>query len=161
VTANRARAFETIVVVFVTYLSSTESIEASLFHPPRRTPAGGTDVSVNQIESIVERLQHSATVRSVFGDPIERGDRTVVPVARVAFGFGGGYGSGGEETSETSGQGGGGGGGASATPVGALEITDEGTRFVRFDERRRSLGLLVVGLVAGMLLGKRSSKMEN
>ncbi|WP_135825168.1 GerW family sporulation protein [Halorussus ruber] len=118
-------------------------------------------MSVNQIESIVERLQHSATVRSVFGDPIERGDRTVVPVARVAFGFGGGYGSGGEEKSETSGQGGGGGGGASATPVGALEITDEDTRFVRFDERRRSLGLLVVGLVAGMLLGKRSAKEEH
>jgi uncharacterized spore protein YtfJ len=117
-------------------------------------------MSVSQIESIVERLQHSATVRSVFGDPIERGDRTVVPVARVGFGFGGGYGSGGDEESEQSGQGGGGGGGATATPVGALEITDGDTRFVRFEERRRSLGLLVLGLVVGVLLGKRSAKRE-
>ncbi len=91
----------------------------------------------------------------MFGDPIERGDRTVVPVARVAFGFGGGYGSGGKAESEQTGQGGGGGGGATATPVGALEITDEGTRFVRFEERRRSLGVLVVGVVAGLLLGRR------
>ncbi|NHN61232.1 MULTISPECIES: GerW family sporulation protein [Halorussus] len=130
-------------------------------------------MSVTQIESIVERLQRSANVRSVFGDPIERGEKTVVPVARVAFGFGGGYGSGGEsdDGSNRRGAGGdastasenptaeprgaGGGGGAAAAPVGALEITDDGTRFVRFGERRRSLGLLGAGFAAGLLVGRR------
>lgn len=132
-------------------------------------------MSATQIESIVERLQRSANVRSVFGDPIERGDKTVVPVARVAFGFGGGYGSGGEsagrggksagrggsEASRTDEpRGGGGGGGAAAAPVGALEITDDGTQFVRFGERRRSLALLGVGFAAGVLVGRRVGRGE-
>ncbi|MFC7078894.1 GerW family sporulation protein [Halorussus caseinilyticus] len=115
-------------------------------------------MSVTQIESIVERLQRSANVRSVYGDPIERGDKTVVPVARVAFGFGGGFGQS-HDVAQTGGdsEGGGGGGGSVATPVGALEITDERTRFVRFDERKRSLGWVAVGLVAGLLVGRRSN----
>ncbi|UPV76394.1 hypothetical protein M0R89_19735 (plasmid) [Halorussus limi] len=118
-------------------------------------------MSVTQIESIVERLQESANVRSVFGDPVERGDRTVVPVARVAFGFGGGYGE--SHDAETTdggsegGTGGGGGGGAAATPVGALVISDDGTKFVRFaDRRRRSLALFGLGVVVGALLSRGS-----
>jgi len=119
-------------------------------------------MSVTQIESIVERLQRSANVQTVFGDPIEHGDRAVVPVARVGFGFGGGVGrgatdGGATDESEPSGEGGGGGGGAAARPVAALEITDDGTRFVRFSKQRRSLALLVVGAVVGVLLGRRAS----
>lgn len=139
-------------------------------------------MSATQIESIVERLQRSANVRSVFGDPIERGDKTVVPVARAAFGFGGGYGSGGvasggEPGSESAKRGGGessragehrtaepraggGGGGAAAAPVGVLEIADDGTRFVRFGERRRSLALLGAGFAAGVLVGRRVGREE-
>ncbi|WP_435181992.1 GerW family sporulation protein [Halorussus sp. AFM4] len=134
-------------------------------------------MSATQIESIVERLQRSANVRSVFGDPIERGEKTVVPVARVAFGFGGGYGSGGDaggEATERTGsdssaagdrraaepRGGGGGGGAAAAPIGALEITDDGARFVRFGERRRSLALLGAGFAAGVLVGRRLGREE-
>lgn len=113
-------------------------------------------MSVQQIESIVERLQRSANVRTVFGEPIERGGKTVVPVARVAFGFGGGYGRSGD-AGESEGQGGGGGGGASATPLGALEITDDETTFVRFEPRKRSLALLFGGFVVGLLVGRRSS----
>lgn len=116
-------------------------------------------MSISRIESIIERLRRSANVRSVFGDPIERGDRTVVPVARVGYVFGGGYGRG--ESSDgtgAGGQGGGGGGGAAARPVGALEITDEGTRFVRVGGPGRSLALLFVGLVVGLLLARRSDE---
>ena len=146
-------------------------------------------MSVTRIESIVERLQHSANVRSVFGEPVERGDRTVVPVARVSYGFGGGFGQsdggnnggdgdggGGDGESGdqraiggrvgsrvggvgSGGGGGGGGGGASATPVGALEITDEGTRFVRIESRKRSAAAaLLAGVAVGLLVGRRSGR---
>lgn len=125
-------------------------------------------MSVAGIDSIVERLQHSANVRSVFGEPVERGDRTVVPVARVSYGFGGGFGrsddGGGDESdgrgsiSGSGGGGGGGGGGASATPVGALEITDEGTRFVRVESRKRTAASLFAGLAVGLLVGRRSNR---
>lgn len=125
------------------------------------------------ITGIVDVLRDRAGVETVFGDPIERGGRTVVPVARVSYGFGGGWGSGGHEgESETAsdsevdvetvgtpdfdgevGEGGGFGGGLMAHPVGALEITDDGTRFVRFSNRRRAVGALLVGLALGLLLG--------
>lgn len=77
----------------------------------------------------------------MYAEPIERDDRTVVPVARLAYGFDGGFGRGG------------GGGRASATPIGALEI-DDGTRFVRFDEQKRSSALLLAGLALGLLVGR-------
>lgn len=75
-------------------------------------------MSATQIGTIVERLQRSANVESVYGDPIVKGEKTVVPVARVAFGFGGGYGTGSDSEDESGGRGGGVGGGASATPLG-------------------------------------------
>ena len=148
-------------------------------------------MSATQLDSLLEKLDESANVRAVFGDPIERDDRTVVPVARIAFGFGGGFGeshgvesddgddeerdatpgergenAGGDDRDEADGdvprtggvaesEGGGGGGGGVATPVGALEISDDGTRFVRFGDRRRSLALLVAGCVVGWLAGRR------
>ncbi|WP_135853980.1 spore germination protein GerW family protein [Halorussus salinus] len=147
-------------------------------------------MSATQLDSLMEHLNGSANVRAVFGDPIERDDRTVVPVARVAFGFGGGFGeshgvesddrddeergatpgerdeeAGADDRGEADGddrtgvaesEGGGGGGGGVATPVGALEIGDDGTRFVRFGDRRRSLALLVAGCVVGWLAGRRA-----
>lgn len=99
---------------------------------------------------VVERLRESASVETVYGDPIERDGRTVVPVANVGYGFGGGWG-----TDDEEGEGGGVGGGASATPVGALEVDDETTRFVRFGDRRRVGVALFVGLVLGVLLRRR------
>ena len=43
-------------------------------------------------------------------------------------------------------------GGLSARPAGALEVTDRGTRFVRPVDRRRTLSLLAVGFVCGLVL---------
>ena len=74
---------------------------------------------------IGETLGSTATVKSVFGEPISVNGKTVVPVAKVAYGFGGGFGAG-KNTSHTEqqGEGGGGGGGVRAFPAGALEITN-------------------------------------
>jgi len=123
---------------------------------------------------ILDLLHDSARVERVFGDPIEADGRTVVPVARVAYGFGGGYGSGTAEASPDAegvgragdgredederpegGSGAGGGGGVAARPVGAIEVSGEGTRLLRFDDRRRRLGVLLLGIALGVLLGRR------
>ena len=119
------------------------------------------------IRSIVDDLGEHASVRSVYGDPIEAAGKTIVPVARVAYGFGGGFGRGGEEAEgeEVEGEGGtgegfGGGGGVSARPVGVVEIDGGETRLLRFGDRRR-LGLAVLaGLALGLLLGRRRSRSE-
>jgi uncharacterized spore protein YtfJ len=127
------------------------------------------------ITGIVDRLRDRAGVETVFGDPIERDGRTIVPVARVSYGFGGGWElePDGEEAGDADpkaeaadldfefeagfGEGGGFGGGLSATPVGALEITDGGTRFVRFADRRRTAVALLAGIAVGLILGRGGS----
>lgn len=72
------------------------------------------------LDQMAERLGTQATVTAVFGQPIERGDVTVVPVARVRLRIGAGRNRRGGVRA---------GGGASATPVGYLEIGDGGARF--------------------------------
>ena len=48
-----------------------------------------------------------------------------------------------------------GGGGVRMTPVGALEIGPEGTRFIHFHPLLPLLGAGAVGMVAGWLLARR------
>lgn len=105
-------------------------------------------MSATDLISTVTDSVRNAAVESVYGDPVERDGRTVVPVAKVAFGFGAGQGTGEDE------EGAGGGGGGAAKPVGALEITDDGTRFVRFGNRRRWAAVAAAALALGYLAGR-------
>jgi len=116
----------------------------------------------DSIRSIVSDLGDHAGVESVYGEPIEVAGKTIVPVARVAYGFGGGFGRGGDEDDEegaeeagSTGQGAGGGGGVSARPVGVVEIDAGETRLLRFGDRRRAGIAMLAGLALGLLLGRR------
>jgi uncharacterized spore protein YtfJ len=117
---------------------------------------------------IAELLERSLSIRHVYGEPVTHGDTTVIPVAKVAYGFGAGGGQGpsrrltgapGEspsgEENRTDAQGAGGGGGVRMTPVGALEIGPLGTRFVRFHPMAPLLGATALGLAVGWLLASR------
>lgn len=106
----------------------------------------------NLIEGLSSSLGQAATVRNVFGDPIQAGDKTIIPVAKVAYGFGGGQGhgpgkKGSVELHEATVQqeGAGGGGGLHACAKGVFEITPAGTRFIPAGSWRP--------LLAGMALG--------
>ena len=81
------------------------------------------------LERIGQTVGEKANVSTVFGEPVERGTVTVIPVAKTRFGFGGGGGSG--EQEGQSGSGGGGGGGAYVSPVGYIEVRGEGAEFKR------------------------------
>ncbi len=105
-------------------------------------------------KSIIEPLQSSAAVKSVFGDPVTAQGKTVIPVARIAYGFGGGSGKG--VHSHEPGEGEGGGGGVMASPLGVIEITDAETRFVPLDENRKFVLAGLVGLLIGFLWAKIS-----
>ena len=116
------------------------------------------------LESIGEKLGSTATVKSVYGEPIQANGKTVIPIAKVAYGFGAGFGSGhGKRGSNHEagpdgrhGEGGGGGGGVRAFPAGALEITDSGTRFVPFmDLRPVALAFAAGALLATLLRPRR------
>jgi uncharacterized spore protein YtfJ len=120
--------------------------------------------ATDMLEKIGDKLGSTATVKAVYGDPIHAEGKTVVPVAKVAYGFGAGFGSGhgkhsagGEDSPEgRHGEGGGGGGGVRAFPAGALEITADETRFVPFTDLRPLAAAFAVGLVlGGLILGRR------
>lgn len=96
-----------------------------------------------------EQLSTTATVESVYGDPVAVGNRTVIPVARVRYAFGAGGGSKGEAGAR---DGGGGGGSVSAKPAGALEITPAGTRFVTFSDPTAVGIALAVGAALGAII---------
>ena len=46
----------------------------------------------------------------------------------------------------------GGGGGVKVTPIGVIEVTDAGTRFIRFFDPKMAARLVVGGVVLGMIL---------
>jgi uncharacterized spore protein YtfJ len=121
-------------------------------------------------QPIAELFDRSLSIRQVYGEPVHHGDVTVIPVAQVAFGFGGGGArrpsrrgarvspvlADSAADAEDVPEGAGGGGGARLNPVGALEIGPHGTRFIRFRPLPQLLGLFVAGLAAGMLIARRS-----
>ena len=111
------------------------------------------------LERIGEKLGSTATVKSVFGEPIHVEGKTVVPIAKVAYGFGAGAGTGPKKGDAESGEqveGGGGGGGVRAFPAGALEITEDQTRFIPFTDVRMLAGASAAGaLFAGIFLARR------
>jgi uncharacterized spore protein YtfJ len=105
------------------------------------------------LRSLGDRLRAGASVRHVYGDPVEYGGRMVVPIARLSYGFGAG---GGESTNaERQGSGCGGGAGVGVRPVGVLEITADGTRFIRFGDPVRLATALLIGFAIGLRTGRR------
>jgi uncharacterized spore protein YtfJ len=75
------------------------------------------------VEKLAQRLGGTAGAATVFGAPVERGDVTVIPVARAVYGFGGGSGS------SQGDQGSGGGGGVRVAPVGYIEMRPGAVRY--------------------------------
>ncbi|MFC4120826.1 GerW family sporulation protein [Nonomuraea zeae] len=75
------------------------------------------------ITELMEQAKDAATVKRVFGEPIQHGDVIVIPVARITQGGGGGQGTGQNEKGEEGG-GSGGGFGYAASPAGVYVIKD-------------------------------------
>jgi len=116
------------------------------------------------LEKLGKSLGFTATVKSVFGDPIHVDGKTVVPVAKVALGFGAGFGAGPEmqhSLADGHGEGGGGGGGVRAVPAGALEITPSSTRFVPFRDMRWLAAAFCGGVILGAFFSHRRIKSKS
>ena len=107
------------------------------------------DELVRQVSGIPQELGASAC----FGDAVVRDGHTLIPVARVNFGyglgFGGGMSSNGSEPDGKSegGGGGGGGGGGSSTPVAVIDISEEGVRIEQIEDKTR-MALARITMVA-------------
>jgi uncharacterized spore protein YtfJ len=84
---------------------------------------------VDRLFDTFDSLKKGAQVNAVFGQPQTVDERTIIPIARVSYGFGLGFGentSPGEE--EQTDEGMRGGGWVGARPIGVLVITPDGTR---------------------------------
>jgi len=112
------------------------------------------------LRSVIDRIQATANVKTIFGEPVETKGKTIIPVARIAYGFGAG--SGGREARPGDAQGetgsGSGGGGAAAMPVGVIEITDRETRFVPIGGTRKLFCAMMFGLMLGLFFAGRKSR---
>ena len=102
------------------------------------------------LERIGQTVGQRAHVSTVFGEPVQRDDLTVIPVAKARFGFGGGGGSGGPPGKE--GSGGGGGGGAAVTPVGFIEVRGGSAQFRRITSPTDWVALVAAASVAVLTL---------
>ena len=144
--------------------TATPGFEGALGEARRAAGGGRLDTFV---ERVAERVGASASVSAVFGTPVERDGITVIPVARVRWGFGGGSGSGpvavgpgidgaGAPEGVTTGRPGfgtGGGGGAFADPIGYLEIGPGGATFRAIVPAMPSPAfLLAAGVTAALVI---------
>jgi len=95
------------------------------------------------ITRLVEGIGAQFAATSVFAAPVERDGVTVIPVAAVRFGVGGGMGSDPDKHQEGEGAGAGG----SMTAVGYIELKDGGSRFVPIVRPERMVALVtLIGL---------------
>jgi len=109
---------------------------------------------LDEVIGRITRLEDQATVRRVFGEPIREHGRTIIPVAKAAygFGFGGGRTAAREQEAAPTGEhetgtGGGGGGGLRVSPVALGEMAETGTKVRPIVDVTR-LVLAGIGLIA-------------
>ncbi len=96
--------------------------------------------SAAKVNAQVDELMRRMNVTAVFGEPIQQGNVTLIPVASVTYGFGSGQGWGrnpqakegqpaAPEASQGEGAGAGGGGGGMARPLGYIKIDENGAKY--------------------------------
>jgi len=78
------------------------------------------------LERLAGAVGGSVQAQAVYGQPVEREGITIVPVARVVYGFGGGGGPNAQAGAE---RGEGGGGGAQVRPVGFISLRGGSAEF--------------------------------
>lgn len=94
------------------------------------------------VESIIDKLSASGDVKKIYGEPIEKNGKTIIPVASICYGVVGGGGNNNHQEDEAGGEGAV--GGVRAKPLGVIEITEEGTRFIRVDQVQLLIGVFLM-----------------
>src|SRR5436305_5078615 len=103
-----------------------------------------------EIKELLHSMVNQASPRMVYGEPVSAEGRTIVPIARIRYGFGAGTGS---KTGEESGARGG--GGMVVEPMGVIEITRERTRFIPIGQTWKIALAVGIGVCMGRTLWRR------
>ncbi len=110
-------------------------------------------------QSFLGGLQQNASVKTVFGEPIAADGRTLIPVAKVGYGGGGGMGPRAAHDGQPIGQEAepqrlGFGAGVGAKPIGVVEVSTEGTKFIPIGIGKKIVAALAAGFLLGFLVGR-------
>jgi uncharacterized spore protein YtfJ len=97
--------------------------------------------------NLSDKFAANANAKTVYGEPVHAGNRTIIPVARIGYLLGA---TSGGRNGETVG-GGSGGGGVGARPVGYIEITDAGSRYIEVSAMKKTIVVIALGFVTGYL----------
>jgi uncharacterized spore protein YtfJ len=123
-------------------------------------PTGSAEVP-DFLQPLLERMHSSAKAETVFGASRQERGRTIIPVAKVRYGFGGGMGGAsgkkrkGEPAEAQAEEGVGGGGGLTVTPIGFLEVTDSDSGFKPITKSRLvAVSTLLAGFLLGLAVGR-------
>jgi uncharacterized spore protein YtfJ len=107
------------------------------------------------LERLADRIGANAGAGAVFGDPVEEGGRTVIPVAQSIIGTGAG--GGGAAQGPESGLGGG--GGALTKPIGYIEVTADGAAFVPLKKPWQDPGLVFAYTIVVLIVSRALVKL--
>jgi uncharacterized spore protein YtfJ len=117
------------------------------------------DAADERFGKLLKSLGGAATAKAVFGQPVEKDGTTIVPVARVRFGVGGGGGRGpgskkASENGDAEQVGYGQGGGVQAGPLGYIELSGGKATYTRIADPARPLAIaLLAPLVLAISFG--------
>lgn len=122
----------------------------------REAEAAASGRTDDLIGGLASRVGMHASANAVFGDVVTRDGITVIPVAKVRWGFGGGSGRGSDGSAEDgtldAGEGSGGGGGVMASPLGYIEIADGVAEFKRIRDLGAICSLIVASAFSAWLV---------
>lgn len=103
------------------------------------------------LKGTVEELDRLLNAKNVLGEPIEKGDATVIPIVSYGFGFGAGGGS-----NTKNGDGAGTGAGGGIKPLGAIIIDEDGARVESVQGPMTTLAEML-GRTAGKVIDKTAA----
>ena len=107
------------------------------------------------INKITDRLQAAATAKTVYGEPLLIEGKTLIPVAKVRYGFGAGSADDADENPD----GGGGGGGVEISPIGVIEITPGETKYISLEGPRAFIKYALVAMaIIALIVGLRQAR---
>ena len=108
----------------------------------------------NSFVDVFKTIVEHAAAKTVFGEPVSVAGRTILPVAKISYGFGGNSGGKGNHWQH----GGGGGGGLIARPLGVVEATQSQTRFIPIASTWTLVAAVGLGVCLGWLAGRNGAK---
>lgn len=127
----------------------TATVRTIIMSQTKQTDGSAKDTmpAADFVTTLADEQGVVAHAHNAFGEPVRQGGVTIVPVARVGWGFGGGLGKGAHDSG-----GGGGGGGVRIFPLGYIEIKDDRSEYKPIRDPVSLVPLVVAGGVVGLLL---------